>query len=107
MEENLKQRIKTEHHEGRTEKNDGELLDLLQKKVEKDYIKMKSLVNEKDKIREMLDNTKAQLQDKDKEITFLKEKIISLRKMQLHKNTQPIDSKVSSEVEHEELNKSR
>ena len=48
-----------------TETNE-ELNDLLQQKVEKDYVKIKNLANEKNKLRELVDNLKLQLNEKDK-----------------------------------------
>jgi regulator of replication initiation timing len=56
------------------------LLDLLQQKIEKDYAKMKNLMNEKNKMREIIDNLKLQLNEKDQEISGLKDKIENLRK---------------------------
>ena len=46
--------------------------DLLQQKAEKDYMKIKTLSNEKNKLRELVDNLKLQLSEKDKENVALK-----------------------------------
>jgi chromosome segregation ATPase len=49
--------------------------------VEKDHQKIKALMGEKNKMREMIDNLKMQLAEKERENTALIEKIAALRKV--------------------------
>lgn len=76
FQEKVKKRIQTEHQDLPNE----ELADFLQQKVEKDYQKIRALMNDKNKMRDMIDNLKMQLAAKEKENTLLLEKIAALRK---------------------------
>lgn len=58
FQEDIKKRIRTQSNNQGTEE---ELSDVLHQKVEKDYIKIKTLMGEKGRLRDMVDNLKLQL----------------------------------------------
>ena len=58
FQEDIKKRIRTQSNNQGTEED---LSDVLHQKVEKDYIKIKALMGEKGRLRDMVDNLKLQL----------------------------------------------
>lgn len=88
FQEEIKKRIRTQSNNQGTEED---LSDVLHQKVEKDYIKIKTLMGEKGRLRDMVDNLKLQLSEKDKELVNLREKINSLRK-----NNQVLQNQINS-----------
>jgi chromosome segregation ATPase len=66
--------------------------------VEKDYTKIKALMGEKSRLREMVDNLKIQLSEKEKEVANLREKILNLRK-----NNQVLQTQVNSRIDQQPI----
>ncbi len=69
MEEKIKKKLKTEQD---NIKYNDDLTDLMHQKAEKDLQKMKSLASEKNKLRDLVDNLKMQLSEREKENAALK-----------------------------------
>ena len=95
VESKLKRKLKTQQS---VNENSEDLNDLLHQKVEKDYLKIKSLANEKNKMRELVDNLKGQLAEKDKENAMLREKIGELRRNNQLLQTQAMANKSEPDV---------